>query len=149
MSAIEFPNAYAANKPTRILPLRPIADHATNGGEWRSTDESGRLGKKHALGKFRPQNVFGWSGNVTVISVPRQFTHKCVYMACVDRTTEFSTIVNALKVRDGPSAIVQAPQPPGLKPGASDHARFTAAVAAIGREVHNTSMKVAEMAKRA
>lgn len=70
-------------------------------------------------------------------------------MHAIDRTHDFMGVVSALRSTEIATAIpVRPPQPPGLKPGASDHARFSATVSSIGREIHETSMKLAEMTRR-
>ena len=70
-------------------------------------------------------------------------------MTSVDRTTEFLGVVTALKAASGPVLTSRPPQPPGLRTGASDHARFTASVAAISQKIHATSLKIAEMTRGA
>ena len=66
----------------------------------------------------------------------------------MDRTPEFFSAVEAIRVAEGVMVAARPPNPPGLRPDASDHARFSAAVAVLGKEIHATSLKLQEMAKR-
>ena len=67
----------------------------------------------------------------------------------MDRTAEFFSTVESLRVAGGIMAAARPLNPPGVKADASDHARFTAAVAILGKEIHATSLKLQEMTKRA
>lgn len=68
-------------------------------------------------------------------------------MAGVDRTAEFEGVLASLRANSGPLVTSRPPAPPGLRPGASDHARFSATVASITAKIHATSLKIQEMGR--
>ncbi len=68
----------------------------------------------------------------------------------VDRSAEFHAVVDAIRLAEGVHSAPRALEPStaAAKGGdTSDHARFTAAVAQLGKEIHGTTMKLQELAK--